>query len=47
MIRQTGTTFAGAFLMPTQPALPGLRDAIKKKVTRREQFLTEMASALP
>ncbi len=28
--------------MPKQPAIPGLRDAMKKKVTRREQFLAEM-----
>ena len=28
--------------MPKQPALPGLRDAMKKKLTRREQFLAEM-----
>jgi hypothetical protein len=27
--------------MPKQPAIPGLRDAMKK-VTRREQFLAEM-----
>ena len=25
--------------MPKQPALTGLRDAMKKKITRREQFL--------
>jgi len=47
MTRQTGTTPAGAFLLPKQPAFPGLRDAMKKKVTRREQFPTEMDSALP
>ena len=28
--------------MPKQPAMPGLRDAMKKKVTRREQFLAQM-----
>ena len=28
--------------MPKQPVIPGLRDALKKKVTRREQFLAEM-----
>lgn len=28
--------------MPKQPAIPGLRDAMKKKLTRREQFLAEM-----
>ena len=28
--------------MPKQPAIPGLRDAMKKKVTRREQFLADM-----
>ena len=33
--------------MPKQPALPGLRDAMKKKVTRREQFLTEMDAVVP
>ena len=33
--------------MPKQPAFPGLRDAMKKKVTRREQFLAEMDSVVP
>ena len=33
--------------MPKQPALPGLRDAMKKKVTRREQFLAEMDAVVP
>ena len=33
--------------MPKQPALPGLRDAMKKKVTRREQFLAEMDTVVP
>jgi hypothetical protein len=33
--------------MPKQPALPGLRDAMKKKVTRREQFLAEMDQVVP
>ena len=28
--------------MPKQPAIPGLCDAMKKKVTRLEQFLAEM-----
>ena len=28
--------------MPGQPGFPGLRDAMKKKVTRRELFLFEM-----
>tara|TARA_R100000935_G_scaffold58322_1_gene94892 strand:+ start:5509 stop:5862 length:354 start_codon:yes stop_codon:yes gene_type:complete len=28
--------------MPKQPAFPGLRDAMKKKQTRREVFLSEM-----
>ena len=28
--------------MPKQPAIPGLRDAMKKKLTRREQFLAEI-----
>lgn len=33
--------------MPKQPAIPGLRHAIKKKVTRREQFLAEMEAVVP
>jgi len=33
--------------MPKQPAFPGLRDAMKKKVTRREQFLSEMEAVVP
>ena len=33
--------------MPKQPAIPGLRDAMKKKVTRREQFLAKMDAAVP
>lgn len=33
--------------MPKQPALPGLRDAMKKKVTRGEQFLSEMDQVVP
>ena len=33
--------------MPKQPAFPGLRDAIKKKVTRREQVLMEMDAVVP
>jgi hypothetical protein len=33
--------------MPKQPAIPGLRDAMKKKVTRREQFLAEMETVVP
>ena len=33
--------------MPKQPAFPGLRDAMKKKVTRREQFLAEMEVVVP
>ena len=28
--------------MPKQPTIPGLREAMNKKVTRREQLLTEM-----
>jgi hypothetical protein len=28
--------------MPKQPAIPGLRDAMKKKVTQRERFLAEI-----
>lgn len=31
--------------MPKQPAIPDLRDAMKKKVTRREMFLAEMDAA--
>ena len=33
--------------MPKQPAIHGLRDAMKKKVTRREQFLSEMDAVVP
>ena len=33
--------------MPKQPAFPGLRDAMKKKVTRRERFLAEMEVVVP
>ena len=33
--------------MPKQPALPGLRDAMKKKQTRRELFLAEMDLVVP
>lgn len=33
--------------MPRQPAIPGLRDAMRKKVTRREQVLAEMAEVVP
>jgi transposase, IS5 family len=33
--------------MPKQPVLPGLRYAMKKKVTRREQFLSEMDAVVP
>ena len=33
--------------MPKQPAIPGLRDAVKKKVTRREKFLSEMYAVVP
>src|SRR6056297_3119415 len=33
--------------MPKQPAIPGLRDAMKKKVTRREHFLAEMDAVVP
>ena len=33
--------------MPKQPAFHGLRDAMKKKVTRREQFLAEMNAVVP
>jgi IS5 family transposase len=33
--------------MPKQPAFPGLRDAMKKKQTRRELFLTEMDVVVP
>ena len=33
--------------MPKQHAIPGLRDALKKKVTRREQFLADMEAVVP
>ena len=33
--------------MPKQPAIPGLRDAMKKKVTRWEQFVAEMDAVAP
>jgi hypothetical protein len=33
--------------MPKQPAIPRLRDAMKKKVTRREKFLAEMDVVVP
>jgi len=33
--------------MPKQPALSGLRDAMKKKMTRREKFLAEMDQVVP
>ena len=33
--------------MPKQPALPGLKHAMKKKLTRREQFLSEMDAVVP
>ena len=33
--------------MPKQPAFPSLRDAMKKKLTRREQFLAEMDAVVP
>ena len=33
--------------MPKQPAFPGLRNAMKKKQTRREKFLAEMDAVVP
>lgn len=33
--------------MPKQPAFPSLREAMKKKLTRREQFLAEMDAVVP
>ena len=33
--------------MPKQSAIPELRDAMKKRVTRREQFLAEMYAVVP
>jgi transposase, IS5 family len=33
--------------MPKQPTFPGLRDAMKKKQTRRELFLAEMDTVVP
>lgn len=32
---------------PKQPAIPGLRGAIKKKVTRRKKFLMKMDAVVP
>jgi hypothetical protein len=32
--------------MPKQPAILGLRNAMKKKVTRREKFLAEMEAVV-
>jgi IS5 family transposase len=33
--------------MPKQPAFPGLRDAMKKKQTRRGLFLAGMEAVVP
>ena len=33
--------------MPKQPAIPGLSDVVKKKVTRRVTFLAEMDTVVP
>ncbi len=33
--------------MPKQPAFPGLRNAMKKKQTRREKFLAEKEEMVP
>lgn len=33
--------------MPRRPALPGIRDAFKKKITLRERFLAEMDAVVP
>jgi IS5 family transposase len=33
--------------MPNQPAIPGLRDAMRKKVTRREKLQAEMDAVVP
>ncbi len=33
--------------MPKQSAFPGQRNAMKKQVTRREQFLAEMEAVVP
>ena len=33
--------------MPKQPAFPSLRDAMKKRQTRRERFLSEMDAVVP
>lgn len=33
--------------MSKQPAFPGLRDAMKKKITRCEQFLAEIEAVVP
>jgi len=37
----------GAPPLPKQPAFPGLREAMKKKQTRRELFLAEMDAVVP
>lgn len=33
--------------MPKQPAIYCIRDAMKKNLTRREQFLAEMDAVVP
>ena len=33
--------------MSKQPAIPGLHEALKKKETRREQFLAEIDAVVP
>ena len=33
--------------MPKQPAFPNLRNAMKKKLTRRELFLAQMEVVVP
>jgi IS5 family transposase len=43
----SGIPLQGALQMPKQPAFPGLRDAMKKKQTRREVFLSEMDAVVP
>ncbi len=47
MIWENLTSLYGALPMPKQPAFPGLRDAMKKKQTRRELLLAAMHAVKP
>lgn len=40
-------SLSGVPPMPKQPAIPGLRDAMKKKWARRELFRVEMETVVP